>query len=548
MADAAVTRRLPPPPPPAAPEARHRRVEPILRRALVKATSRVLVVSGCLFTGVGAVDVGTGESFSSNLFGGILALVGFGLLGTAFGLWRRRPWTGTAGVLSLTAAAALALYLSLNAWGEERAWGVLFAFVAAGCAVATIAVVAASPPRFDSISASMFSIACVVGAVFQFTYSESARVRVGSTLTMSTDLVPAGGDPLSAVAATVTAENPTDAKIQSLGSLYVVEGVRLCRRERTGGGHNDFAEIFGEASAARAFTPRVAEQDVVTIRAGKLFEDRTYFEPDEELVRRFSVPIPKGKFDLVRLRVTVAVANGDRLQLDEVVAGPAVMPAGPDGARGVEVLYGVSEGSLVDRMTNGDRVVEVAWESGTDEVTPALWASARLAEPPDGGADRSMSYGIAYTGSSTELPLERDKKGRRAGGSGRASAMLRAPLWPLVRPMSATAPPSPPPPTPTPAPTPSAMAMPTPSPTYKGPEAAPPPRPSPSGPSPPSPEQALPPTPRATPGGAKPPPPLGGSPPTAAPASSDRDRRRGPEPQANAKNPRRPEAKSCGGA
>ncbi|HYO61966.1 MAG TPA: hypothetical protein VEU29_08735 [Actinomycetota bacterium] len=407
----------------------------MLKRALVTATSRVLVVSGCLFTAVGAVDVGTAESFSSNLFGGILALVGFGLLATAFGLWRRRPWTGTAGVLSLTAAAALALYLSLNAWGEERAWGVLFAFVATGCALATIAVVAASPPRFDTISASMFSIACVVGAVFQFTYSESARVRVGSTLTMSTDLVRAGDGPLRAVAATVTAENPTGAKIQSLGSLYVVEGVRLCRRDRVGRGHDHFFEVFTDSSASPAFTPRVSEQDVVTIRAGKLFEDRTYFEPDEELVRRFSVPIPRGRFDFVRLRVTVAVANGDRLQLDEVVAGPAAVPAEPDGARGVEILYGVSEGSLVDRMTNGDRVVEVVWESGTDEVAPALWASAQLVGGPDAARDRSASYDISYTGSTTELPLGAAKAVRRrsVGQPARDSAQQRAALWPPPR-------------------------------------------------------------------------------------------------------------------
>lgn len=439
----------------------------IARRGLVPAAQRILVLSGCTFAGVGVVDVGTAESLASNVFGVVLALVGGALLATAFGLWRRRPWTGAAGVFALGAAAALAVYLSLNAWDEGRPWGLLFAAIAAASVVAAIAVVAVCPPRLNVTSASMFSVACVVGAVFQFTYVESARVRAGSTLTTTTDLSPAGGDPVDAVTAIVRTENPTDAKIQSVGSLYVVEGIRHCRRDPREGAHELFGRVFGDPGAATAFAPRVSEQDVVTIQAGKVFDDRTYFEPGEELVRRFSVPVPKGKFDVVRLRVTVAVANGDRLQLDEVVRGPTILEPKTAGVRGVGIMYRVSEGSLVDRIMHEDRVVEVVWESGTEEVTPVLWASARLAGDSGAGADRSASYAMAYTGSTTELPLERSKTARRreAREPSRAGASPRAALfWPPPRVRDGDPDPDPfpspeppgavPPPTPTPEPSP----------------------------------------------------------------------------------------------
>lgn len=455
MADAAVPgRRPPPPPPPPARVAPRRRGARVVALA-VPPSAGFLVVAGYTFVGIGVVDVGTAESLASTIFGGILLLVGGGLVATAYGLWRKRPWTGTAGVAPLAVAAAIALYLSLNAWEEEPRWGAALAVLAAGCVVAGAVVVAVCRPRFGVKSASILSVAGFALGFFQFTYTQSARVRVGSTLTMSTDLTPAGGEPVKAVAATVKAVNPTTAKIQSLGSLYVVEGVRQCRRSRHQDPHDQFVQVFADAGAESAFAPRVAEDRVVTIQAGKLFEDRTYFEPGEEIVRRFSVRIPKSKYDVVRLRVTLALANGDRLQLDEVIDGPA--PA--DGARGVEVVYGVSEGSLVDRITHADRVVEVMWESGARRVAPALWASARLAQGDGAATDRSTSYGVAYTRSSTELPLER--KPREAPS--RKGAAERAALWPPPRPVGGEIElPSPPPtqgpgatpPTPAPAPPP----------------------------------------------------------------------------------------------
>lgn len=461
MADAAVSGRTPPPPPPAAAVDTERRGVVELAGQAIVPMSVLLVPSGCLFLWVGAVDIGTAESLPSNLFGAILALVGCGLLTTSFGVWGRRPWAGTAGVVALLAAAAVALWLSLNAWEEEGSWGLVFAVVAAACALVLVAIVAAYRPRFGVKSASILSVAGFVFGFFQFTYAQSAQVRVGSTLTMSTDLSPAGGEHVKTLAATVKAVNPTTAKIQSLGSLYVVEGIRHCRGKRAEGAHKQFGRVFEQTGAAAAFAPRVTEQDVVTIQAGKVFDDRTYFEPGEEIVRRFSIPIPRGKFDLVRLRVIAAVANGDRLQLGEVVRGPAALDPETGGARGVGVLYRVSEGSLVDRVTRGDRVVEVVWESGRTEVRPALWASARLARA-GADADRGTAYGLAYTGSTTELPLERAKTTRRH--EAREGAAERAAMfWPPPRVGDGELP------MPTPAPTPpQTVTPPTPTPKPRG--------------------------------------------------------------------------------
>lgn len=324
----------------------------------------------------------------------------------AFGLRPRRRWEGAAGVLSLTAATAIGLYLGLNAWAEERSWALFFALVSIACAAAIVVLVRETPPAFSVKSASILSVAGFVLAFFQFTYAESARVRVGSTLTLSTDLAAVGGDPVETVAVTVRTVNPTGVKIQSLGSLYVVEGVRHCRRARTVSDHDHFRDVFEHPGTVVAFSPRVAERKVVTIQAGKVFDDRTYFEPGEEVVRRFSVPIPRSKFDVVRLRVSLAVANGERLRLSEVVAGPAPVER-PDGVQGIAVSYRVSESSLVDRIVHGNRLVEVVWESGGEDlVAPRLVALAELAEEPAEDGGLSAAYGLAYTRSTTELPLE----------------------------------------------------------------------------------------------------------------------------------------------
>lgn len=396
-------------------------------RLAAAAAEAVLVASGLVFLVIGAVDLGTADALVSKLFGVVLGVVGCGLLVAGAGFRRGAPWAGVTGAMSLLAAVGLATYLSLNARNEEPVWGLVFAGLAGACVAALVAVVRTSPPSFTVKSASILSVAGFVLGFFQFSYAQSASVRVGSTLTLSTDLAPApSGD--GTVAATVRTVNPTGAKIQSLGSLYVVEGVRLCRRAGAGREHASFRETFADETEAASFSPRVAERDVEVIQAGKVFEDRTYFEPGEEIVRRFAVAIPEAEYDVVRLRVVMAVANGDRLQLDEVVRGPSALHVRRDGMKGMAVVYRVTEGSLVDRILHADRVVEVVWESGRGALDPKLWATARLASAEDEDGDRSSSYGMAFTRSTTELPVG-DGEIDGAGGSARPERHERAPMF-----------------------------------------------------------------------------------------------------------------------
>ncbi|HEX2195616.1 MAG TPA: hypothetical protein VHJ76_01715 [Actinomycetota bacterium] len=375
----------------------------------VAAVEIVLAAAGCVFLAVGGVDAATAGPLPSKVLGGLLTVVGCGLVASAVGLRPHRRWTGAVGVLSIVAASAIALYLCLNAWDEEPRWSIAFGAMSAGCALALVVLVRECRPVFNLKSASILSVAGFGLAFFQFTYAESARIRIGSTVTLSTDLVPAGAEPIDTVDVIVRSTNPTAAKIQSLGSLYVVEGVRHCRRARSVDDHVLFDDVFEHPGTVAAFSPRVAERRVKTIQAGKLFDDLTYFEPGEEVVRRFSVPIPPRRYDLIRLRVAMAVANGERLRLSDVVEGPAPIEGDPEGIRGVAVTYRVSEQSLVDRIVHDDRIVEVEWESGTDErVDPRLSASADLAAARDDDSDLSASYGLAYARSTTELPLDRE--------------------------------------------------------------------------------------------------------------------------------------------
>ncbi|MDQ3951485.1 MAG: hypothetical protein M3279_00780 [Actinomycetota bacterium] len=375
---------------------------------VVSGVEIVLAVCGSVFLVVGGVDAATAGPLPAKVLGGVLTLVGGGLIASALGLRPHRRWTGAVGVLSIVAASAIALYLCLNAWDEEPLWSVGFGTVSFACAVALVVLVRECPPVFGVKSASLLSVAGFALAFFQFTYAESARIRVGSTLTLSSDLAPAGEEPVDTVEVIVRSANPTAVKIQSLGSLYVVEGVRHCRRTAAVDDHVLFDDVFEHPGTVAAFSPRVAERAITTIQAGKLFDDRTYFEPGEEVVRRFSVPIPRRMFDLIRLRVAMAVANGERLHLGEALEGPGPIEGDPEGIRGVAVTYRVSEQSVVDRIVHGDRVVEVEWESGTDErLDPRLSASADLAGERDDERDLSASYGLAYARSTTELPLDR---------------------------------------------------------------------------------------------------------------------------------------------
>ncbi len=65
--------------------------------AAVVLVEAVLVATGCVFVTIGGIDVGTSESLTAKLFAGVLAVTGAGLLVTAAGFRRRRPWAGVVG-------------------------------------------------------------------------------------------------------------------------------------------------------------------------------------------------------------------------------------------------------------------------------------------------------------------------------------------------------------------------------------------------------------------------------------------------------------------
>jgi hypothetical protein len=62
----------------------------------------------------------------------------------------------------------------------------------------------------------------------------------------------------------------------------------------------------------------------VPVQSGHLFDYGTYLEPNEEIARDVVAYVPKGRFDMARLNVVVAVARGRNLATADEPDSPRV--------------------------------------------------------------------------------------------------------------------------------------------------------------------------------------------------------------------------------
>lgn len=450
MADVAAPLPPVPPRPPArgAVAGWRERLSFIAQRPALLFVQTLSVFAGAVLFVVGGTDVATAATFPSKVFGAGLTVVGIALLATAGGIRSERPWPGTVGSASLGGAAAIAAYLSVRAWDEERPWALLFGAIAAGTVAALVLLVRERRPVFGVKSASVLGVAGFAFTFFQFTFAQSAATRVGPTIVLTPDLVAVGDQRTpETLAVTIKAANKTGARIQLLGDFYVVEGIELCERSRSVADQTLFGEAFSTGDPDYPYTAEVAARDVTTVQAGKVFEDGTYFEPGEEIVRRFSVPVPTLTYDVFRLRVRLAVANGDRLHLGGIAEGPAPIAADASDRRaaspieanaagpGASMTWDVAETSLMDRLTHADRQVVVRWESGTGkEVRPRLDVFVRLPDEPGAPtAELANEYGLTYASSSVDIPVSgpvalgpASDGSRGSGGHGGGGTACRA--------------------------------------------------------------------------------------------------------------------------
>jgi hypothetical protein len=153
-------------------------------------------------------------------------------------------------------------------------------------------------------------------------------------------------------------------------------------------------------------------EELSLIGAGTPILDQSWFEPHQRYTMSFVAHVPSNlKLDLLRLRVDMVVAKGDRLFLGDKLAGPSEQSL-EGGGRGIITEWAIQDRSLVHRLTSDSRrlVTEVILDNPGSPRTahPQLGVYIyRTSAGWDPGYDTRMQrvYFIANNFSFAELPL-----------------------------------------------------------------------------------------------------------------------------------------------
>ena len=159
---------------------------------------------------------------------------------------------------------------------------------------------------------------------------------------------------------TATVRNTSGTRVKVLGSMRTVLGSRITDETRS---PRDFAKDLQKAAKTPLLEARryAVEELFVPVQSGHLFDYGTYLEPNEEIARDVVAYVPKGRFDMARLNVVVAVARGRNLATADEPDSPRVTRVRGCGKR-ITSTAPIVEVSLLRYLTRGRREVVSEWQ------------------------------------------------------------------------------------------------------------------------------------------------------------------------------------------
>jgi len=334
------------------------------------AVAAVLVAVGAFALCVGLYDSVRADEPLPRLAGAILLLAGLLLCSAAGALATRRPWRHMLGFIACFVASLFGAYLLVASVASEDLNALLLVWAAMAVVPLRCALVLrrnAGPALGEDVRrrlkvlVSVVTVGAVIG-IGQFVYTALyVPTTAAASLSVLVTLEPVGergGQTI--LRGTATVRNTAGTRVKVLGSMRTVLGSRITDETRS---PRDFAKDLQKAAETPLLEARryAVEEPSVPVQSGHLFDYGTYLEPNEEIARDVVAYVPKGRFDMARLNVVVAVARGRNLATADEPDSPRVTRVRGCGKR-ITSTAPIVEVSLLRYLTRGRREVVSEWQ------------------------------------------------------------------------------------------------------------------------------------------------------------------------------------------
>jgi hypothetical protein len=401
------------------------------KKRSVTAIHYLFLGAGLFYLVVGLHDAFAGRYITGRGLGLLLTLVGAGLMITVPGLLLGTRWSGLLAMAAGGGAASVAVFLAFRSWQDERVISLLFAVGSLGIVVGCVFAAREGVLKGARISIPVIAMATLLFSVTQYFGVQSQPFRTGSVLVLTTSLRELKNrGPFTVFEASVNLRNPTEARIQTVGSLYSVTGVDLVCS--VGSPPQRFDRVFSTLNDMSSYARHLQEKPGILVQSGRILEEGVYFEPNEEISRKFIVHARRGTAEVLRATFDVWVANGTQLVLGDLLTGPTAEENADTGFRGVVMRWNLKETSWINDITRGRRLVIASWgrvqskKQPSRKVTPNLLVyidreGRRQALSPGTESYNTQLgefYGLASTRATTEAPMPANPRSRNKGHAG----------------------------------------------------------------------------------------------------------------------------------
>jgi hypothetical protein len=345
-------------------------------RGLLIAYFTIAMLPPALFgVWVGVTDLLSAIGLLSRLFGGSLLVVGLMLIAGYVAIWRS-TWRRELTLLACIAGAFSALALAvIQVIGYDINVRLAF-WLGAGLLLTIGAIISiregAKPIPLKQLGA-LLSAGTIIGLA-QLFYSSAYFSAHEPSVSISANLSKVGsrttnGNDARALAfnAETRVKNLSSDRIAILGSTYILVGVKREQEPRLLD-DSDWLARMRTAFEESSEVSRLAKNEELTVLASGIIYGTGYtLSPNEEDVFATTLYAPSKGFDSMFLKVTIATALADRLNLEDA---PIETNVTDDSENPTEIWdeYRIQESSLVNRLTRERRYLHTGWLLKSDTL------------------------------------------------------------------------------------------------------------------------------------------------------------------------------------
>jgi hypothetical protein len=343
------------------------------RDRLGAAVAVFLGLTGAFGFIVGGHDVGLpDEPFSVTIGGAFVLLAGLLALTASIPLalvarrrWPMRDWIGRAAMSACLAVAMVAAFFVVAEVSSFDTNGVIIAVAAlvfAGGVAGLAFLLVATRVTLGKVGTTLIGVLGTAFGVFQFWFAQQyVPTRQPAALEATATLEPAGiaSNGLRAFRATLVLENVGKTKVIALAGAYHVSGSTIPRREVDPSPKNvlePFLSTSVNPYATRFSRHAGLGEAPEIVQAGRLFAENRYFEPGEQVTRRFIVYTPAcGSHTMLRLRAHAVVAKGTLIRIRDSVVGSGTFEDTVDDRdrMGVYTQWAIKDDSWIHDILEG---------------------------------------------------------------------------------------------------------------------------------------------------------------------------------------------------